>query len=124
MDSGAQFIVLDRAAAARSGHTGDSELDRIGVGLQLKAARMANAASVEIGDLVFDDCCPVIIADGRALDGIDGVIPLSLFAAFLVRLDIPGKNSISDHTRRRCRLGTGTWLVSASPRTCSLSKRS
>jgi hypothetical protein len=91
LDSGAQFIVLDKAAAARSGHslTGGSELDLIGVG-KPKSARMAKAGSVRIGDLVFHDC-EVIVAEGKLLDGIDGVIPLSLFSGFLVRLDIPGR---------------------------------
>src|ERR1022692_2636184 len=32
LDSGAQFIALDKAAAAKSGHTGGSELDLVGVG--------------------------------------------------------------------------------------------
>ena len=90
LDSGAQFIVLDKTAAARSGHTRGSELDLVGVGRQPRAARMATAGSVEIGDLVLHDC-GLIIADGKLLDGIDGVIPLSLFADFLVRLDIPGR---------------------------------
>ena len=88
LDSGAQFIVLDKAAAAKSGHSGGSELDMIGVGTRPKEAKITKAGRVEIGDLVFRDC-GLIIADGKLLDGIDGVIPLSLFAGFLVRLDIP-----------------------------------
>src|ERR1035438_8937919 len=44
LDSGAQFIVLDKAAAARSRLSGGSELDLIGVGKRPKAARMAKAA--------------------------------------------------------------------------------
>lgn len=90
LDSGAQYIVVDKTAAARSGHSGGSELDLVGVGRPPKAARMAKAGTVAIGDMVFHDC-GLIIADGKVLDGIDGVIPLSLFAGFLVRLDIPGK---------------------------------
>jgi hypothetical protein len=90
LDSGAQFIVLDKAAAAKSGHTGGSELDLVGVGKQPKSARMAKAGSVRIGDLVFHDC-ELVIAEGKLLDGIDGVIPLSLFSGFLLRLDIPGR---------------------------------
>jgi hypothetical protein len=90
LDSGAQYIVLDKGAAAKSGHSGGSELDLIGVKKQPKAARMANAGRVEIADLVFRNC-GLIISESKLLDGIDGVVPLSLFAAFLVRLDIPGK---------------------------------
>ena len=51
---------------------------------------MVQAGTVAVGDLVFHNC-PLIIADGKLLDGIDGVIPLSLFAGFLVHLDIPGR---------------------------------
>jgi hypothetical protein len=90
LDSGAQFIVLDKTAASKSGHFGGSELDLVGAGSPPKAARMAKAGSVEIGGLVFHNC-ELIIAGGKLLDGIDGVIPLSLFAGFLVRLDIPGR---------------------------------
>ena len=90
LDSGAQFIVLDKAAAAKSGHTGGSQLDLVGVGKQPKVARMSKAGSVRIGDLVFHDC-ELIVAEGKLLDGIDGVIPLSLFSGFLLRLDIPGR---------------------------------
>jgi predicted aspartyl protease len=90
LDSGAQSIVLDKRAAAKSGYSGGSELDLVGVGTSPKVARMAKARTVEVGDLELHDC-GLIIVDGKLLDGIDGVIPLSLFSGFLVRLDIPGK---------------------------------
>ena len=90
LDSGAEFIVLNKAAASKSGHSGGSDLDLVGAGRTPKAARLTKAGSVAIGDLVFHDC-GLIIADGKLLEGIDGVIPLSLFAGFLVRLDIPGR---------------------------------
>jgi Aspartyl protease len=90
LDSGAQFIVLDKNAAAKSGYAGGSELDLVGMGRLPKAARMAKAGTVTVGDLVFHDCT-LIVAGGKVLDGVDGVIPLSLFAGFLVHLDLPGK---------------------------------
>jgi hypothetical protein len=90
LDSGAQFIVLDKAAAAKSGHSGGSQFDLVGVGMPPRPGRTAQADTVAIGDLVFHNC-RLIIADGKLLDGIDGVIPLSLFAGFLVRLDIPAR---------------------------------
>jgi hypothetical protein len=90
LDSGAQFIVLDKAAAAKSGHSVGSEFDLVGVGRSPRPGRMAQAGAVAIGDLVFHNC-GLIIADGKLLDGLDGVIPLSLFAGFLVRLDIPAR---------------------------------
>jgi hypothetical protein len=90
LDSGAESIVLDKNAAAKSGHAGGSELDLVGMGRSPKAARMARAGTVAVGDLVFRDC-GLTVAGGKVLDGVDGVIPLSLFAGFLMRLDLPGK---------------------------------
>ena len=90
LDSGAEFIVLDKKAAAQSGHANGSEFDLVGMGGSPKAARMAQAGTVAVGDLVFQDC-RLIIAAGKMADGVDGVIPLSLFAGFLMRLDLPGK---------------------------------
>ncbi len=91
LDSGAQNIVLSKRAAAKSGYSGGAELDLVGAGESTSVARMATAGSVAIGDLEFHDCA-LIIVDHKLLDGIDGVIPLSLFSNFLVRLDIPGKS--------------------------------
>ena len=90
LDSGAEFIVLDKNAAAKSGLAGGSEFELIGMGRAPKAARKALAGTVAVGDLVFRDCS-LIIASGKVLEGVDGVIPLSLFAGFLMRLDLPGK---------------------------------
>jgi hypothetical protein len=90
LDSGAEFIVLDKKAAPQSGHADGSEFDLVGMGRSPKAARMAKAGTVAVGDLIFQDC-KLIIAPGKVVDGIDGVIPLSLFAGFLMRLDLPAK---------------------------------
>lgn len=90
LDSGAEFIVLDKNAAAKSGLSGDSEFALVGMGRSPRAARLATAGTITVGDLVFQNC-RLIVAGGKVLDGVDGVIPLSLFAGFLMRLDLPGK---------------------------------
>jgi hypothetical protein len=35
--------------------------------------------------------CPVAVVRGRVAEGVDGVIPVSLFGGFLVRLDLPAR---------------------------------
>ena len=88
LDSGAQQIVLDRRAAARSGIAGGSDFDLVGVGTSAKAAHRTTVRTVTVGDLEFHGC-GLIIAEDKLLEGIDGVVPLSLFSDFLLRLDIP-----------------------------------
>jgi len=91
LDSGAQFLVLDRKAAMRSGCVGGADLDLIGAGLRLaKVVKQVRARTVEIGDLTLHDT-PLLITDQKLPDGIQGALPLSLFADFLIRLDIPAK---------------------------------
>ncbi len=51
---------------------------------------MATAGSVEVSGVAFRDY-PLVIVDGRIVEGVDGVIPLALFADFLVHLDVPGR---------------------------------
>jgi hypothetical protein len=90
LDSGAQSIVLDRRAAAKSGHTTGTDLDLVGAGSSPRPSGAAMARTVEIGDLVLRDC-PLIVVRDKVLDGVDGVIPLALFAGFFIRLDIPAR---------------------------------
>jgi hypothetical protein len=90
LDSGAEHLVLTRDAARKSGHSGGADFDLVGAGGATRGARMATVGSVEVGPLTLHDR-PLVIADGRLSDGIDGVIPLSLFADFLIRLDVPRK---------------------------------
>jgi hypothetical protein len=54
------------------------------------AARTGVVSTVDAGPLQYRDC-QVDVAPRRLAGGIDGVIPISLFAGFLVRLDLPGK---------------------------------
>ena len=86
LDSGAQHIVLDRRAAVKTGRTEGADFELVGVGAVARRCKRAAPATVEIGGLVLKDC-DVMVVDGEVLDGIDGVIPMSLFAGFLVRFD-------------------------------------
>jgi hypothetical protein len=92
LDSGSQFLVLDRKAAARSNCTGGSSLDLVGAGgAPPKEARTVKANTVETGDMVFRKVS-VVILDGQFLDGVDGVMPLVLFADYMIRLDFPARS--------------------------------
>jgi len=90
LDSGAQHIVLDRRAAARTGRTAGSDFELVGVGAAARSCKRAAPGTVEIGALVLENC-GILAVDGEVLEGVDGVIPMSLFASFLVRLDLQGK---------------------------------
>jgi len=88
LDSGAEFIVIGTKDARSVGLSGGSEMDL--VGLDSRPARVGRTDSVEIGPLSFRNC-RVAFVKGKVIEGADGVIPLSLFSAFLLRLDLPEK---------------------------------
>jgi hypothetical protein len=91
LDSGAAHITLDARASAKSAIRAVSESQMVGLGESpARAARSGMAATVDAGGLQFRNC-RVDMAPGRLAAGIDGVIPLSLFGRFLIRLDLPGK---------------------------------
>ncbi len=90
LDSGAQYLVLDRKAAARSECSGGAGLDLVGAGAPATVVKKLQARTVELGDLMLRDV-PLLIASRQLPDGLQGVLPLSAFAEFLIRLDIPGK---------------------------------
>ena len=90
LDSGAQHVVMDRRSAAKVGATSGTALELVGAGAASKAFRRAAPGTIRIGDLVVENC-PILVADGPIMDGIDGVIPMSLFARFLLRLNVPKK---------------------------------
>jgi predicted aspartyl protease len=90
LDSGAKYIVLDKRRAASLGRRTGLTLDLVGFGPSLKTATQIEAGAVEIGDLTLRGC-EIVTIEGRILDGVDGVVPLSLFARFLLRLDVPGR---------------------------------
>ena len=91
LDSGAQYVTLDRRAAAKSGCSGGEDLDLVGAGAPAAAtARKLTAATVEIADLTLRDV-PLLVTSHGLGDGIDGVAPLCLFSEYLIRLDLPSK---------------------------------
>lgn len=91
LDSGAEHITIDRKAASKSPLRVVSDFLLVGAGDSPTRAAMTGVAErVEIGPVSFANC-PVDVVRGRFAGGIDGVIPVSLFGAFLVRLDLPAR---------------------------------
>lgn len=91
LDSGAQYLVLDRKTAEKSRCTGETDLDLVGAGAPAAMlAKLEHAETVQVGDLVLRNV-PVVIENHKLADGIQGVLPLSLFAGFLIQLDFPAK---------------------------------
>jgi hypothetical protein len=90
LDSGSKNIVLDAAAARTLHKRRGAAVELFGFGATLRVAHMLQPGTLEMGDLVLREC-EMAAVDGRLPDGIDGVIPLSLFAGFLVRLNVPGR---------------------------------
>jgi hypothetical protein len=91
LDSGAAHITLDARASARSAIAALAESHLVGVGgSPARSARIGIARAVDAGPLEFRDC-RVDVVPGSLAAGIDGVIPMSLFGAFLVRLDLSGE---------------------------------
>jgi hypothetical protein len=91
LDSGAQYVVLTRSAANKSGCVGGSELELVGAGASsASAAKHLRANALQIGDLTLRDV-PLLIVESELADGIQGALPLSIFAGFLIRLDVAGK---------------------------------
>lgn len=88
LDSGAEFLVIGAKTARSLGLSAGPELEMVGLGTRL--ARVAVAERVEIGPLSFRNC-PVTFVDSTVIEGADGVIPLSLFSGFLLRLNLPEK---------------------------------
>jgi hypothetical protein len=85
------MITLDPRAAAKSNCAGGIDFDLVGAGAQAAAGvKQARVARVEIGDLLLRDL-PVLIAGRNVAEGIQGVLPLSVFSTFLIRLDVPRK---------------------------------
>src|SRR5580698_5090011 len=91
LDSGAQYVVLTRSAANKSGCMGGSELELVGAGASsATAAKHLRADALQIGDLTLRGV-PLLIVESELADGVQGALPLSIFAGFLIRLDVAGK---------------------------------
>ena len=88
LDSGAEFIVIGAKAARSAGISARSEMELVGLGS--RPARVGRAETVEIGPVSFRNC-RVALVDGNVVEGADGVIPLSFFSDFLLRLNLPEK---------------------------------
>jgi predicted aspartyl protease len=86
LDSGAQQIVIDPNAARKSECDGGVRIGVLTPGAPAASARNVVARTVEVGDLAFHDV-PLLVAEGKLAEGIEGVFPLSLFSEFVVRID-------------------------------------
>ena len=92
LDSGTQYVVLDRKTAMKAGCYGGGELDLVGVGSSAAiVVKTQRAKTLQVGDLTLRDV-PVLIENRTLADGIQGALPLAIFSGFLIRLDIPAKN--------------------------------
>jgi predicted aspartyl protease len=91
VDSGSQSVVLARAAALHSHCAGGVDFELVGAGAATATrAKQQTADTLELGDLTLRGV-PLIVADRTLGEGIQGVLPLSIFSEFLVRLDFPAK---------------------------------
>jgi predicted aspartyl protease len=91
LDSGAERLVLGKAAAAKSGLSTTSDFLLVGLGeSNARTVRTGKIESVEIGPLTFRNC-PVDVVPGRIAEGLDGIVPMSIFKGSLLRLDLSGK---------------------------------
>jgi Aspartyl protease len=86
LDSGADLIVIGAKAARSAGISGESATDLVGLGS--RPAKVGLADTVDIGPVSFRNC-RVGFVKGQVVEGADGVVPLSLFSAFRLRLDLP-----------------------------------
>jgi hypothetical protein len=90
LDSGAQCVVLTRSAARKSGCIGGSDLELVGAGASSATmVKHLRADALQIGDLILRGA-PLLIVEHEFADGIQGALPLSVFAGFLIRLDVAG----------------------------------
>jgi hypothetical protein len=88
LDSGAEFMVIGARVARSAGLATGPEIGLVGLGS--RSARVGRAEIVETGPVSFRNC-RVLVVDGNVVEGADGVIPLSLFSAFQLRLNLPEK---------------------------------
>lgn len=92
LDSGAQYVVLSRRSAVKSGCAGGTDLPLVSPGAAVPVlAKSVRVEKIEIGGFVARDV-DVLVTDNRIAEGIDGVLPLALFGSFVIRLDMPAKS--------------------------------
>jgi predicted aspartyl protease len=91
LDSGTQYIVLNRRAALKSGCAGGSDIELVGAGApSATRVKQLHADTLQVGELTLRGV-PLLITELSIADGIQGALPMSIFAGFLIRLDISGK---------------------------------
>jgi len=88
LDSAADDVVIGAKTARSAGIIATSDIDLVGP--RNRPARVGLADSFEVGPVRFRNC-RVALVNGDVIEGVDGVIPLSLFSGFLLQLDFPGK---------------------------------
>jgi hypothetical protein len=88
LDSGAEFVVIRAKTARLLGLSSGPEMDLVGLGT--RPAKVGMAESIHVGPVSFRNC-RVALVEGQVVEGADGVIPLSLFSDFLLRLDLSRK---------------------------------
>jgi len=88
LDSGAEFMVVGARVARAAGLATGPEIELVGLGG--RSARVGQAQTIEAGPVSFRNC-RVLVVDGNVIEGVDGVIPLSLFSAFQLHLNLPEK---------------------------------
>jgi Aspartyl protease len=88
LDSGADLMVIGTKAARSAGISGGSARDLVGLGN--RPAKVGRAETVDIGPVSFRNC-RVGFVKGRVFEGANGVIPLSMFSQFRLRLDLHKK---------------------------------
>ena len=88
LDSGADLMVIGSKAARSVGLSGGPERHLEGLGS--RRARVVQAKTVDIGPVSFRNC-RVGVVKGKVVEGADGVVPLSLFSEFRLRLNLPRK---------------------------------
>ena len=88
LDSGADLMVVSSRAARAAGIAGERVNSLIGLGN--RPVRVGQAETLEIGPVTFRNA-RVGFVQGSVAEGADGVVPLSMFSQFRLRLDLHRK---------------------------------
>jgi predicted aspartyl protease/thioredoxin-like negative regulator of GroEL len=90
LDTGASGITINRKMAEKAGVEIVSDTKVYGIGdTGAVKSSLANAKSIQIGDMQFENCV-VDIIERNAMD-VDGLIGADVFSNYLVTLDFPEK---------------------------------
>jgi clan AA aspartic protease (TIGR02281 family) len=108
LDTGATYVVMNRAAATRLGLPTEGQSTRLRVGNgELLEGKKIIAPTLRIGGSVAREVAVVVTAQPAAADGLDGVLGMSFLKQFQMRLDpttgvleLGGPNLLSDSGTR------------------------